>query len=320
LLEDGETRLTVETAHGLIGLRSGAACETAGMVAARDARWLFVMKTAVLQQMRHLMPEVAEAMRWSDADAQGDLPPNFSFVRVREVRDLGPVFLRVGLEGEDLSSHGDGAIHFRLVLPPTDAEPVWPGVAPNGFVAWPEGPGAPHRPVYTARAVDHATNTILMDVFVHEGGRTTAWAQEVQAGQRGRGVVGILGPSGGGLLSANRVVIASDETGFPAAARLIENLPEGATGEVILEAEDGADCAYPITVPEGVSLKWLRRRNGERLDDATLAALPRNPGAKVWFAGERAQAARVRDGAKAVRWEAGDLRVSGFWRAEMKDP
>lgn len=319
VLEDSDNHLTVETAHGLIGLRPGETSEAAGMVAAKDARWLFVMKNAVLQQMRHLMPEVAEAMRWSDAETQGEFPPNFSFVRVREVVELGPVFLRVTLEGEDLSAHGDDAIHFRLVLPPRDAETQWPGVAANGSITWPEGPAAPHRPVYTARAVDYDANTILMDVFVHEGGRTTDWAQQLLMGILARQIVGIIGPSGGGLMQADHVLMASDETGFPAAARILENLPDGATGQVILEAEEGASCDYPIAVPEGLSLIWLSRAKGERLDTATLAALSKHKGAKAWFAGERAQATRVRETAKAAGWEAGDLRVSGFWRAAPAD-
>ncbi|MEM1429096.1 MAG: siderophore-interacting protein [Pseudomonadota bacterium] len=315
VLEDASGLLTVETAHGLIGLRTGSAAETAGMVAARDEKWLFVLKNAVVQQMRHAMPEVAEAIRWSDADAAGALPPNFLFVRAVEVARLGPVFLRVTLEAEDFSGYGDDAIHFRLVQPPLGAEPEWPSVAPNGSTVWPDGPGAPHKPVYTARSVDHATNRLVTDVYDHPGGRTIAWAQEVLNGERGRHVVGLVGPSGGGLLQAERVLMASDETGFPAAARLLENLPDGATGTVLLEAEDGAACDYPIDAPPGIDLRWLARADGACLADAALQALPDHRGGKVWFAGERQEARRLREAAKAAGWESGDLRISGFWAA-----
>lgn len=315
VLEDDAGRLTVETAHGLIGLRPGIAAETAGMVAARDPRWLFVMKNAVIQQMRKVLPDVAEAMRWSDGDAMGSLPPNFQFVRVQDVVPLGPVFLRVTLEGEDISTYGDAAIHFRLVQPPEHVEPEWPSVAPNGSTDWPEGPGAPHKPVYTARYVDHGANTLVTDVFIHEGGRTTVWAQQAMAGNRERSVVGLVGPSGGGLLKADRVLLASDETGFPAAARLLEGLPEGATGEILLEAEEGAACGYPIAAPEGVHLRWLARSRGELLVEAALAALPDHAGAQVWFAGERQDAQRLREAAKVAGWSVGDLRISAFWKA-----
>ncbi|MEM1344761.1 MAG: siderophore-interacting protein [Pseudomonadota bacterium] len=317
VLEDSEGHLTVETAHGLIGLRPGAATEAAGMVAARDPRWLFILKGAVIQQMRQALPAVAEAMRWSDGDVAGTLPPNFQFVRVVEVTALGPVFLRVTLEGEDLSSYGDASIHFRLLQPPKDTtiEPEWPSVAPNGSTRWPEGPGAPHKPVYTVRAVDHRANRLVTDVFLHDGGRTTAWAQEVMAGGRERTVVGLVGPLGGGLLAAERVFLASDETGFPAAARLLENLPEGASGTVLLEAEEGADCAYPIEAPAGFSVRWLARARGERLGEAALAALPGHLDGTVWFAGKKCEARQLREAAKAAGLPADRTRISGFWTA-----
>lgn len=313
VLEDEEKLLTVETAHGLIGLRPGAHVETAGMVGAVDEHWLFVMKNAVVSQMQHVMPAVAEEMRWSSGPAEGSLPPNFRFVKVERVEELGPDFLRVTFKGEDLSKHQDAAIHFRLVIPPKDAAPEWPTVAANGSVVWPEGAGAPHRPVYTTRTIDHAANRLVMDVFVHEGGRVTEWAQSHLNGSRARQVVGLLGPSGGGLLDADKVLMATDETGFPAAARLLENLPRDATGELLLEAENGADCAYPIAAPDGVKVKWLSRSKGEILADSVFAALPNHEGSKIWFAGERGQAKTIREAAKAAGWESGDLRVSGFW-------
>ncbi|MEM1047335.1 MAG: siderophore-interacting protein [Pseudomonadota bacterium] len=315
VLQDESGHLTVETAHGLIGLRPGNTAETAGMVAARDPRWLFIMKDAVIRQMRLIMPEVAEAMRWSDRDADSSLPPNFQFVRVREVVPLGPVFLRVTLEGQDLSGYGDEAIHFRLVQPPRDIEAEWPKVAPNGSTAWPEGPGAPHKPVYTARYVDHDTNALVTDVYIHDGGRTTTWAQEVMAGERGRSVVGLVGPAGGGLLDADRVLLASDETGFPAAARLLENLPQNATGEVMLESDEGEACDYPIDVPQGIRLRWLARSRGEALGAAALDALADHTDAHIWFAGEQQDARRLRDAAKEAGWDKARLRISGFWKS-----
>lgn len=313
VLEDEENLLTVETAHGLIGLRRGAATETAGMVGAVDEHWLFVMKNAVISQMQHVMPAVAKDMRWSSGPEGGSLPPNFRFVKVEEVAELGPDFLRVTFQGEDLSKHQDTAIHFRLVLPPKGIAPKWPTVAANGSVVWPEGEGAPHRPVYTTRSIDHAANRMIVDVFVHEGGRVTDWARSHAKGTRERQVVGLLGPSGGGLLDADKVLMATDETGFPAAARLLENLPPNATGELLLEAERGADCAYPFAAPDGMKVTWLSRSKGNVLADATLAALPNHQNSKIWFAGERAQAKTVRDVAKSAGWESDALRVSAFW-------
>lgn len=313
VLEDEDHQLTVETAHGLIGLRPGQKAETAGYVGAVDEHWLFVMKNAVVMQMNHVMPDVAKLMRWSNGPEEGSLPPNFAFVEVREAAELGPNFLRVTFRGEELSKHQDASIHFRLVIPPANMAPEWPTVAANGSVVWPTGQAAPHKPVYTTRSIDHATNTLLMDVYLHEGGRVTEWAR-CHIGKPGpRRVVGLLGPSGGGLLDARHVLMASDETGFPAAARLLENMPADAEGELLLEAEHGAECAYPFDVPKGITLTWLSRAKGDVLGEAARAALSRHPGAKVWFAGERGQAKSLRDAAKSAGRDANDLRISGFW-------
>lgn len=316
VLEDDADRLTVETAHGLIGLRRGTQAETAGMVAAQDARWLFVMKNAVVGQMRHLMPAVAEAMRWSDGDAVSELPPNFQFMRTIQVEELGPVFLRATLEGEDVSAYGEASIHFRLLQAAEQGVTDWPTVSPNGSIKYFDGPSAPHKPVYTARSVDYDKGHIVTDIFLHEGGRTTEWAAEVQAGGRARQVVGLVGPMGGGLMQANRCLMASDETGFPAAARILENLPTDATGELYLEAEHGAACGYPFEVPEGMSVTWLSRAKGERLLDAAMERHGNYNEDPIWFAGEKDQARQLRETAKAAGYEAANLRISGFWRDE----
>ncbi len=316
VLEDTESALSVQTVHGLIGLRAGKDAEVAGMVAAIDERWLFVMKSAVVDQMQHALPQVAKAMRWSNGPVEGSLPPNFVFVQVRDVMQLGPDFLRVTLAGEDLSRHLDDAIHFRLLQPPVDAQADWPTVAANGSTVWPDGPGATHKPVYTTRYVDHDENTLTTDIYIHTSGRTTDWAMQFMNGDRSRRVVGLVGPSGGGLMEASKVLMATDETGFPAAARILDALPADATGEVFLESEHGVECAYPIETPKGVAVTWLARARGDCLADATLAALPRHRSSKIWFVGEREEARRVRESAKVDGHEADELRISGFWRKE----
>ena len=131
------------------------------------------MKNAVVAQMQHVMPEVAAQMCWSNVPEAGSLPPNFSFVEAREVSELGSDFLRVTFQGEDLYKHQYAAIHFRLVIPPPGGSLEWPTLAANGSVMWPDDPGAPNRPVYTARSINHATNTLVMDVYIHTGGRVT---------------------------------------------------------------------------------------------------------------------------------------------------
>ncbi|MEM6847693.1 MAG: siderophore-interacting protein [Pseudomonadota bacterium] len=315
VFEDAHQALTIGTPQGLVGLRSGTTCDVAVIVSAHDNRALFSLEGAVVAQISQVMPDVANTLRWSDNTAQRTLPPNFQFMRATRVEAIGSAFLRVTLAGDDVSAHQDKSIHFRLVLPPEGQIPTWPSVAPNGSIAWPDGEMALHRPVYTARAVDHDNHTIEVDVFVHEGGRVTQWARGLEVGDLERSVIGLVGPSGGGLLDADHVLMASDETGFPAVARLLEGLPASATGTLLLEAEHGAACQYPLPANHGLSVHWLARKRGERLCEATLSSLGAHADAALWFAGERADAKRVRDRAKELGVPQDRLRVSGFWRA-----
>ena len=314
VLKDDETNLTMRTAHGLIGLRLEKQTSVIGLVAAQDERWLFVMKAAVADQMQSIMPVVAQAISWSNSPAEELLPLNFIFADVCNATQLGRDFIRVKLKSEDLSLYGDDAIHFRLVQPTKEGEVYWPNIAASGSVIWPEDASALHKPVYTIRSVDHLTNTLVTDVFIHDGGRTTSWAQDLLNNGHSRRVVGLIGPIGGGLMIADRILIACDETGFPAAARILEALPKGAVGNVFLEAEHGAKCTYPIAVPQGITVTWLARADGQYLADAVLTVLPKYRDSKIWFAGEREDAIRLREAAKRLGSAAGDLRVSGFWR------
>ena len=299
VLENQPERLIIDLGNGIFGLLRVESDEAAVMVGADDAQSLFLTKWSAVERIRLVFPDAADAIRWSDGDAEGSFPPNFQFVQVQKVEPAGETFLRVTFRAESFGSYGDEAIHFRVVLPPFDVEPEWPTLAPNGSIKWPEGAAAPHRPVYTARRVDHEANTLEMDVFLHEGGRMTDWTLGLLSKTDPCRTVGLIGPAGGGLIEETEVVIAADETGFPPAARLLEGLPSGSKATVFLEAEDGAACAYPIPQCDGVAVHWLARSKGEALAETVVGLLDKHSDALIWFAGERGDAKCVRDAAKA---------------------
>ncbi len=315
ILEDDASTLTIQSDHGTMGLSASDDGTVTAVATAEDDRWMFIVKNAIVVQLKKQFPEVTENMRWSDAGQGPVLPPTFTLVTVREVYPVGSAFLRVVLEGDDFAAYGRESIHFRLVQPPKGKDPAWPFLAPIGSVKWPEGEEAPHKPVYTARSIDHAAGTLVTDIFLHEGGQTIEWAREVMSGDRSRANIGIMGPLGGGLLEAQNVLLAADETGMPAAARMLENLPQGVTGTLFLESGEGAGCDYPLNVPDGITVKWLARNEGDSLEQAMIKAMATPFEADVWFAGERGQAARVRDFAKNAGWDPKELRISGFWKA-----
>lgn len=314
VVDDNDRAFVLNPDHGLIGIERTATGIQA-IAAAEDDRWMFIMKNAVVVQMKKTQPDLAAALRWSDADDTGAVPPTFTFVTVQSVEPLGQAFLRVVLKGDDFSAYGRESIHFRLVQPAKDGPPSWPTLAPNGSVKWPDGDNAPHKPVYTARAIDPVAGTLTVDIYLHEGGKTIAWAREVMAGDQTRARLGIMGPIGGGLLDDDAVILAADETGLPAAARILENLPAHATGQLLVETDAGQGADYPLNVPDGVRVTWLSRDAGDTLGRAMMDAMATPHKTAVWFAGERGQAAKVREFAKDAGWNPKELRVNGFWKA-----
>ncbi|MEO1407468.1 MAG: siderophore-interacting protein, partial [Pseudomonadota bacterium] len=295
---DTPRRLILCINGGLLGVRLSNADMTVFIVATDDRRKLSAYRADAVEHIGAAFPDVADIIRWSDGDSAGDFPLNFQFLEVKSVAQIGKTFLRVTLQAEDLLGFGVEAIHFIVVLPSQGFEPEWPELAPNGSVNWPTGVAAPHKPAYTARRVEFSANTLAMDVFIHDGGRITVWAKGLIAGTETRTTIGIIGPGGVGMISAEKVLVGSDETGFPPVTRLIDNLLSGACAEVYLEAENGESCGYPMPQREGVVLHWLSRTNGETASEAVINVLDDHKDAVVWVAGERHSAKRVRDVAK----------------------
>lgn len=164
---------------------------------------------------------------WSMA---GMRPANFSLARVGQRVRIGADFIRLRLHGEAMARFApDDSMHFRMILPQGEGPPQWPQIGPKGQTVWPGGAHALHRPVYTVRTCDAAQGWLETDIFLHAGGRVPEWAQRVAEGAE----IGISGPNGGGIAQNGALLLAGDETAYPAIARIIEARPD-ASGEIWL--------------------------------------------------------------------------------------
>lgn len=265
---------------------------------------------ALADDMAGHLPDVR--IVWSSLDRPGAFPPNFSLARVAGVVRLGPDFLRLRLEGQDLGRFARDLIHFRLVLQPEGATPpVWPAIGPDGRTQWPRGPSALHRPAYTVRRIDAAAGWMDTDIFVHPAGRAADFALNAAPGTP----VGLTGPGGGGVARGRILLIGGDETAYPALARTLEAAPPDATGECHLF---GARADYPL--PPHPGIRVFHAPQGE----AALAARLRRTGTKartIWMATERARLEPLKaailgnpdiDKARAhlaAYWSAGDAKT-----------
>lgn len=246
-----------------------------------------------------------------DWNTDGDrrMPVNFSSAKIISVTRLSPGFIRLRLAGAGLARLGqDDSIHFRLVQPPSGSTAaIWPHVGERGQTVWPGGDMTLRRPVYTTRRIDPQAGWLETDLFLHPGGRTTAWALAVRPGDP----VGLMGPSGGGVPQGRRLIFAGDETAYPALARFLETLAGSARGQVWLL---GRTADYPL--PETGGFTILHRPGGE----SQLAAMLENDPARVtdslWVAGERSMIEPLRLlSAEKILPSGLSTHVSAFWTA-----
>ncbi|MDQ7775065.1 MAG: siderophore-interacting protein [Paracoccus aminovorans] len=244
---------------------------------AHRAEALAAMQQAISGHLAHHLPDAAAALRWPSAADAGRPPANFTLARLVSAHRISADFWRVRLAAPGLQRlAGDDLLHFRLVLPPPgDAQPQWPVLGDSGQVFWPRGDRALHRPVYTSRAVDDRQGWLDLDIFDHAGGRAADWARTAAPGAP----AGLLGPSGGGIPQAPMLVLAGDETAYPALARILEARGGDARGRLFLL---GARDDYPLPPAPGFQRHHLPQ-GAAALCDRLLADPPARDGF-LWMA------------------------------------
>ena len=309
---DQETQIATDYGNYSFLLRDGVAHVQVG---SSRADWLYVLKESLSDTIAELAPEVGAAMTWSDAQEQaGRRPPNFQFITIREVTQIAGGFLRVVADAEDLSQFTPDAIHFRLAMPDADlATPQWPYLSDTGLTVWPKGEALLHRPVYTVRDMDAATGQLVFDIFEHDGGRTTEWARRAQPGSQ----IGLTGPGGGGIPQTTAIRIYADETGFPAVARILADLPAQARGQVVLEHTHPSSTGYPLPEHPGFSVTHRTADPDQNLGALAITDLGDTPGPDldqmIWLAAEKAAAQTLRAHLKAAGVDSKKHYVAAYW-------
>jgi NADPH-dependent ferric siderophore reductase len=306
---DDPTGVEVRTYYGCVSFLPQARRGSRVQITATRRDFLQTLKDSLVQHIGVPLPDVAQAIRWSDGAVEGALPENARLMQVIEVTQMDCGFCRIELQG-DTSRFSGGAIHFRLGLPPAGiAVPQWPRLGSNGATIWPKGEAALHLPVYTARHVDPVAGRLVFDLFQHEGGRATEWAATVASGAE----VVVVGPGGGGCDTGGPILGFADDTAFPAIARVLEANPD-LEGTITLFPSSDAKHAYPTPTHPGVTLRIADPGRAAEMADVACAALEGDTSAYLWFAGERAQADQVRKAWKQSGRSAKQSYISSYWQ------
>lgn len=304
VLSVSDNCLRVETEFGQFGIRALAGGQVRLDVASKDTDQLYALRDSLVEHIAHYFPEVAQEITWSDFIQQGTLAPNFQFATVLSSETLCSDFTRVKMRLAKTDLFDDRSIHFRFLFPQNRSKaPVWPTLALNGSTKWPQGDDALHRPVYTMRNLNKDIATV--DIFRHEGGRTWEWSKTVRPNE----TVAMIGPGGSGVLDSKDVVLAADETAYPAAARMIESLPERHTARVVLLSHTG-NQDYPMPQPDGTSVIWATPASFSILIQETVQF--RRP-EFLWVGAEASRVAALRNMDVIKELESSSKRLAAYW-------
>ena len=290
---------TISPETGRAEFRFGAA----QMIAESDALVLRVeasnedsllnLKSILAFRFEELAAEENPEIIWEGDGCDATVLPGLREMRVLASHDVTPHMRRITLRGEDLARFDSHSSHIALLIPPAGiAVPEWPLPGRNGRMLWPPEPRRPTSRVYTIRNIDAAAGIMDVDFVLHgDEGIASAWAMRAQPGD----IVGILGPVGRQIPEADWYVLACDETGIPAIARILEKLPAGVRGHAFIEVADAAE-EQRLRCNAAIETKWLHRNGAEA---GTTTLLQDSVRATAWPSGGRVFAWVGAEGATA---------------------
>lgn len=248
------------------------------------------------------------------------LPEAYFRAEVIEVHPLSSVMRRIVLGGDGLAdyrSSGAPDEWFRLLVPPERQRQVdlptrlgqqFHFANPQPLPRW-----------YSLRRWDAAQRLVTVDVVVHDRGAATKWAETVQPGDQ----VLISQPHGRGVdTEADWVLILADQTGIPAACRILENLAPQQRAHAVFEAPNEAATFTP-TSPADLKTCWAYNPAPARIPSPLSAAvrtieLPPGQG-YVWMAGEAGCARDVRRYFRhELKWRSPHFDIVGYWRPNQE--
>jgi NADPH-dependent ferric siderophore reductase len=248
------------------------------------------------------------------------LPEAYFRAEVIEVRSLSSVMRRIVLGGDGLAdyrSSGAPDEWFRLMVPPERQQSVELPTRQGQQFHFANPQPSPRW--YSLRRWDPELHRLRVDVVIHEHGAATRWAETVQPGDH----LLISQPHGRGIdATADWLLILADQTGIPAACRILESLAPQQQAHAVFEAPNEAATFTP-TSPADLKVCWAYNPAPATIPSPLSAAvrtieLPPGRG-YVWMAGEAACARDVRRYFRhELTWRSQHYDIVGYWRPNQE--
>lgn len=245
------------------------------------------------------------ATRFALERTRVDLRFRFTTLVAREW--IAPDYVRVRVQGEELTGFGEGLghdDHIRI---------FFPGGVPTSVEEMREAPSREFTPL------QWGDDWLDLEFAVHgDEGVAGVWAANAPLGS----LLGVGGPRGTLRLDGapDAWLLVGDETAIPQIRRYAAAIPDGASARILVEV---ADAAHEVAIDAPVSVEYVHR-DGARPTAALIARLEQlteadRPEGDV-FAFIAAEQSIVKAGrALAVdRWGLDSERVviKGYWKSE----
>ena len=170
---------------------------------------------------------------------------------------------------------------------------------------------------YTPRRYDPAANTLDVEFVIHDAGPATRWAEQAKVGQK----LQLGGPRGSFVIPTDfdwHLLIA-DDTGLPAVARRLAELPARTRAVALIEVDGPAD-QIELKSAADVSVTWAHRDGAQAGSTNVLSRtlrtldIPRGD-FYAWVACESLTAKALRtqlvaENGANPKW----MRAAGYWR------
>ncbi|MEM9214323.1 MAG: siderophore-interacting protein [Cyanobacteria bacterium P01_F01_bin.150] len=178
------------------------------------------------------------------------------------------------------------------------------------------------RRTYTVRSFNRAANELAIEFSLHgdKNGPAAAWAESTQPGDR----ILMAGPGPAKLVKneSDWFLLAGDMSGLPALCCNLEQLPNHAKGYAVIEVPSEAD-KQDLTVPEGITVKWVISNPGENSDALLDEIKPldwKDGDPYVWVACEFNSMKKIRQYMKDVHSiKQGNIYISSYWKFDRTE-
>ncbi|NKN35958.1 siderophore-interacting protein [Agrobacterium sp. a22-2] len=278
---------------------------------------LQLVRTMLAEHLFYFAGDDPFELNWSELPPPAS-PSNLYEMTVVSAEDVTPRMRRVKFSCADISPFMRDDMHVRLLVPPKGRPPVWPGIREDGRLAWPKGEDKIVVRIYTIRAVDVERRELWIDFLQHPapGVHTPGadFARDAQPGQ----TVALIGPGGGDMPKASRILLVGDESALPAIARIAAEAEPGTRLQAIIEVEDEAEQQV-LTTRGTLDVQWLHRANyptgstGMLADEAINAIAPLEADTFIWVACEKKDVRTIKGVLKTRNHDRKLKYVAWYW-------